>query len=63
MSVASLPMYDLPEVTAATDAWWAGLARAMRREGLSDVPDRLTRGPDVAELWRASDLLFSQTCG
>ena len=23
---ASLPMYDLPELRAATDNWWAGLA-------------------------------------
>lgn len=63
MSVASLPMYDLPEAAAATDAWWAGLARAFAREGLRDVPDRLTRGGDHAELWRAPDLLFSQACG
>src|SRR6185312_8107473 len=33
MAVASLPMYDLPELRAATDAWWKGLARAFRREG------------------------------
>lgn len=63
MGLASLPMYDLPEVTAATDAWWSGLARAMAREGIADVPDRLTRGEDLHAAWRAPDLLFSQTCG
>ncbi len=63
MSVASLAMYDLPEVTAATDAWWGGLARAMRREGIADVPDTLRRDSEVSPAWRAPDLLFSQTCG
>jgi ABC-type phosphate/phosphonate transport system substrate-binding protein len=63
MSVASLAMYDLPDVTAATDAWWAGLARAMRHEGIEDVPDALRRDDDVKPAWQAPDLLFSQTCG
>ena len=56
-------MYDLPEVAAATDAIWSGLARALAREGVPDVPDRLTRGPDSQASWLAPDLLFSQTCG
>lgn len=60
---ASLPMYDLPEARAATDAWWAGLAQAFRRAGLAGTPERLTRGAGARRLWRARDLLFSQTCG
>jgi len=60
---ASLQMYDLPGLAAATDAWWAGLAAAFRAEGLADVPERLTRDGDHAALWTAPDLLFSQTCG
>ncbi len=63
MRIASLPMYDLAEATAATDAWWAGLARAFRREGVADVPDRLTRGCPLSDQWTAPALLFSQTCG
>lgn len=63
MSIASLAMYDLPEVTAATDAWWSGLAHAMRREGIADVPADLRRDNEVSPAWRAPDLLFSQTCG
>jgi len=63
MSIASLAMYDLPDVTAATDAWWAGLAQAMRREGIEDVPDRLHRANEVKPAWLAPNLLFSQTCG
>lgn len=60
---ASLPMYDLPGLEAATDAWWAGLAVAFRAEGLRDVPQRLTREADHAALWTAPDLFFSQACG
>lgn len=63
MSIASLPMYDLPEVNAATDAWWAGLARALAREGVRDVPVNLVRDCDTKTVWRSPDLLFSQTCG
>ncbi|MGH6947865.1 MAG: phosphate/phosphite/phosphonate ABC transporter substrate-binding protein, partial [Kiloniellales bacterium] len=63
MSRASLPMYDLPEVAAATDAWWRGLACAFAREGIADPPAALTRLGDHRLLWRAGDLLFTQTCG
>lgn len=58
---ASLPMYDLPEVRAATDEWWRGLARHLRAAGVADVPDRLQRDP--AAEWTDTGLLFSQTCG
>lgn len=56
-------MYDLPAVKAATNAWWGGLARAFRREGIAGVPDMLSRGPSVRDLWTDRQLLFSQTCG
>ena len=42
MTIASLPMYDLPEVRRATDAWWAGLAAGFTRAGVADVPTRWT---------------------
>lgn len=61
--IASLPMYDLPEVRWATDAWWAGLARAFRAEGVADVPDCLTRTGPYHGAWADPNLLFSQTCG
>jgi ABC-type phosphate/phosphonate transport system substrate-binding protein len=63
MALASLPMYDLPELHAATAAWWQGLARAFRREGLAEVPDALDRRPDFQQVLLSPDLLFSQTCG
>ena len=60
--IASLPMYDWPELRRATDAWWAGLARHLRAEGF-DAPDRLTRSRSPGTQWRRPDLLVSQTCG
>jgi ABC-type phosphate/phosphonate transport system substrate-binding protein len=58
----SLPMYDLPEVRAATDAWAAGLARHLRAAGFA-VPETLERGRDYRDHWRDPALLLSQTCG
>jgi ABC-type phosphate/phosphonate transport system substrate-binding protein len=63
MSRASLPMYDLREMQVATDEFWQGLARAFRREGIDDVPDRLEQPVDYEAHWLSPDLLFSQTCG
>jgi ABC-type phosphate/phosphonate transport system substrate-binding protein len=63
MAVASLPMYDLPEVRPALDALWAAIARQLRREGVTDAPERLTYELGGGALWRAPDLLFSQCCG
>jgi ABC-type phosphate/phosphonate transport system substrate-binding protein len=55
--LASLPMYDLPEIRDATDGFWAAVARAYGVQG------ELTRSSDWVEPWRSPDLLFSQTCG
>jgi len=60
---AGLPMYDPPELRDAVDAWWDGLARAFRAEGVAGVPDRLDRSLTLDALWGAPDLLFTQTCG
>lgn len=60
--IASLPMYDLPELRDATDTLWQAVARAFAREGL-DAPDRLTRGGDAYAVWESADLLLAQTCG
>jgi ABC-type phosphate/phosphonate transport system substrate-binding protein len=56
-------MYDLTELRPQTDALWLHLARAMRRAGVKDVPDSLTRQARCQELWSPPNLLFSQTCG
>lgn len=61
--LASLPMYDLPEVRSETDALWALLALHMREAGVHDVPDRLNRDDPYEALWLHPDLLISQSCG
>lgn len=58
---ASLPMYDLPELRATTDAWWRGLAGHLRAAGVPDVPARLQRDPAPAAT--EPDLLLTQICG
>jgi ABC-type phosphate/phosphonate transport system substrate-binding protein len=60
--LASLPMYDFPEVSAATDTWWSGVASALQRAGLDAVPEALTRDPDV-DVLHSQELLLGQTCG
>ena len=63
MKLASLPMYDLPEVAAATLELWRGLARHIRAAGVPDVPPQLTARPRLPEHWLSPYLLFSQSCG
>lgn len=63
MSIASLPMYDLPELRDVLDAWWRGLEREFRAEGVTDVPASLDRRPGYRDVWLLPDLLISQTCG
>ena len=60
--IAALPMYDFAPVRAATDAWWRGIARALRLQGIKDVPDTLTR-ERAERLWRHRELMFGQVCG
>jgi ABC-type phosphate/phosphonate transport system substrate-binding protein len=60
---ASLGMYDLPELAAATDAWWHGLRRHFAAQGLRDLPDALNRTGDPVERLKADGLVFAQTCG
>lgn len=55
--IAALQMYDWPEVRAATDQWWQGIARHLG----ADIP--LSRPEDFTAPWFRDDLLFAQTCG
>lgn len=55
--LASLPMYDLPEIRDATDRFWQTIAAFYGVEG------PLTRGEKWSAPWHDPNLLFSQTCG
>ena len=62
--LASLSMYDLPELRPATERWWQGLARHFRNQGVADVPKQLSASPADRDVhWLSPNLLFSQTCG
>jgi ABC-type phosphate/phosphonate transport system substrate-binding protein len=60
--VASLPMYDFPELRGAHDAFWAALRSRLEVAGMSDVPLRLNRALPHGDVWRHPSLLFSQGC-
>ena len=55
--IASLPMYDWPELGAANDALWASISRHL------GVAIPLDRRADHKWAWRQPDMLLSQTCG
>ncbi|SMF16545.1 ABC-type phosphate/phosphonate transport system, substrate-binding protein [Tistlia consotensis] len=72
VGLASLPMYDLPELRWATDAWWQGLALHLREAGLRNLPEALSRPEpgrgaggeaDPVPLLRDPRLVIGQTCG
>ena len=60
--IAQLPMYDWPEVRAATDALWATIHTALQKRGIAS-PDALDRGQATETTWLSPRLLLSQTCG
>jgi ABC-type phosphate/phosphonate transport system substrate-binding protein len=60
--IAVLPMYDFPWTAAANDALWASISARLAGAGVR-APAKLTRGGDLAALWRRPGLIFGQTCG
>jgi ABC-type phosphate/phosphonate transport system substrate-binding protein len=61
--LASLPMYDFAELSAATEMFWAAIASGLRRRGWVDVPSALIHGDDVHQMWHDPAMLMSQACG
>ncbi len=59
--VASLPMYDWPEVQWANDALWAAVGERLRANGVA-APAELDRDLDREAIWTSPALLLSQTC-
>ena len=61
--IASLPMYDRPDLAHQTAALWELIRDALRAEGVA-APDTLTPAPaDLFQHWQVPDLVLSQTCG
>lgn len=59
---AALPMYDWPEVAAATDALWAALREALRAADVA-APQVLDRTQPAEAVWTHPRLVLAQTCG
>ena len=55
-------MYDFPWMVAANDLLWASISERLNKTGVR-APARLTRGGDLAALWRHPGLILGQTCG
>jgi ABC-type phosphate/phosphonate transport system substrate-binding protein len=60
---ASLPMYNLSEMRAANDAFWAALRREAQRLGLNGLPIQLEHDEPAVPTALQADLIFSQACG
>lgn len=60
--VASLPMYDWPEVSHVLDQLWDGVA-ARLREAKLPAPRKLDRRANYMSAWQEPGLVLSQTCG
>jgi ABC-type phosphate/phosphonate transport system substrate-binding protein len=58
--IASLPMYDLPELRSATDRLWREIRALLE---LERAPLELSRDRSPEEIWNDPALLFAQTCG
>lgn len=61
-AVAALPMYDWPEVAAATDALWSAIRGRLADAGVP-APATLTRDRGLTEVWTDPALVLGQTCG
>jgi len=61
--IASLPMYDRPELRAETDRYWALIRQELAARGI-DAPEALRRDDEVLlPQWESPSLVLSQTCG
>ena len=60
--IASLPMYDWPELRSDTDAYWQTLRESFAAAGFNP-PETIFHPADETEGWLSSELFFSQTCG
>ncbi len=60
--LATLSMYDWPEVRSATDRLWQLIRDNLQKLGI-DAPGSLERRGEVERLWRSADLIVGQTCG
>ncbi len=61
--IASLPMYNFPEIRSALDTFWNRLKFHLKNEGVKSAPINLTHDSPVQSLWNDPDLFVTQCCG
>lgn len=60
--IASLAMYDWPQVRAEHDRLWSLIREALADEGVA-APEGLTRDASLWDVWFNPGLVLGQTCG
>ncbi len=60
--IASLMMYARSELTDAHDRYWQLIRRALAEHDI-ESPETLAQNADEFEVWKAPNLVLSQTCG
>jgi ABC-type phosphate/phosphonate transport system substrate-binding protein len=61
--IASLPMYDLPEVRDATSALWSAMRSRLEDAGVNAPHGLVAPAGSLIDHWLDPSLLMSQTCG
>lgn len=60
--IASLMMYQRPELAAAHDRFWQAIRANLVSAGIA-APESLSQDAEEFSVWRHPDLVLSQTCG
>lgn len=60
--IASLMMYQRPELAAAHDRLWTGIRARLHSAGI-DAPEALSQDAEEFFVWRHPEMVLSQTCG
>ena len=60
--IASLPMYDRPELSAAHQRFWSLTRQGLQDRGV-DAPQTLSQRDDLMAVWTDPAMLLAQTCG
>lgn len=60
--IASLQMYDWPEMHDAYGEYWTLIRENLRQRGIP-APGQMTRFTDESDPWLMHDLVLGQTCG
>lgn len=60
--IASLMMYQRPQLVGPHNRFWALIRAALHQRGI-DSPEALSQDADEFAVWQSPELVLSQTCG